>query len=66
MNTQMANAFRNAQVSNSVIGSKLVDHVISAITNADKRKPSADEQRGWSAKLSFRTYNQLKADGVMA
>jgi hypothetical protein len=64
MQTQMTQAFRNAQVFPSA-SAVLVDKCIDAITKQEKQKPNADQQRGWSAHLSFKTYNELKAQGIM-
>ena len=64
-NSQMSKAFRNASVDKRLVDSKLVNSCVQAIMNDDKRKPSAEEQRGWSAHLSYKTYQELKAQRIM-
>ncbi len=65
MQNQMTQAFRNAKVASSVVGKPLIQHCINAITKQERSKPTQEQQRGWSAHLSFKTYNELKAQGVM-
>ncbi|MCA8110273.1 hypothetical protein [Burkholderia cepacia] len=59
-------AIRNAFV--NMIASKDASlQLIATIGSALERKPrlSRDQQRGWSTKISFRTYNSLKNQGVL-
>lgn len=63
-NNAMREAMHNARVDPSVIGSELATICINAIMN--KPKLSSDQQRGWSAHLSFRTFNTLKEQGIMS
>jgi hypothetical protein len=39
---------------------------IKAALNKVLKEQNKKKDKGWDAKLSFRTYQQLKADGVLA
>lgn len=66
MQNQMTQAFRNAKVASSVVGKPLVGMCIDAITKQERIKPTQEQQRGWSAHLSFKTYNELKAQDIIS
>ena len=59
--TTIRNAFTNAFCTGELSPLHLL------VAEALKRKPrlSRDQQRGWSTKISFRTYNSLKNQGVL-
>lgn len=62
-NSIIRHAFANASVSPRLVGSKLVQDCVNAMVA--KHKETEDEKRGWSTNLSFRTYQELKAQGVL-
>jgi len=62
-NSIIRHAFSNASVSPRLVGSKLVQDCVNALHN--KHKETEDEKRGWSATLSFRTYQELKAQEIV-
>jgi hypothetical protein len=59
-------AFANAKVSAARFAA--VAPLAGVISDALKRTPrlTRDQQRGWSTNISFRTYNALKNQGVLA
>lgn len=64
LNTAMREAFLSTSFPDSIRFSRLGAIVIKAAQNIPKL--TADQQRGWSTKLSFRTFKELQADGVLA
>lgn len=62
-NNAIRSAFLRADFS-KVVGTKMGAAIIDAALATPKR--TADAIKGWSAGLSFRTYQALKAQGVMA
>jgi hypothetical protein len=64
MQTQFTQAFRNARVFPST-SKALVAKCISAITKQEAVKPNEEQKRGWSTHLSYKTYQELKAQGIM-
>lgn len=63
LNNAMREAMGNAQVSASVVGSSLASICINALMKPVKL--TQEQQRGWSAHLSFKTYQQLKEQGIL-
>lgn len=60
-------AIRNAFANSLRFTGKRCTAVESLIVTALGRSPrlSRDQQRGWSTKISFRTYNSLKNQGIL-
>lgn len=63
-NNAMREAFMVAPLTDSVRFSRMGNAIIKAAQAPVKR--SAEAIRGWSAKLSFRTYKALQDAGVLA
>lgn len=63
-NNAIREAFMSAKLTDSVRFSRMGSAIIKAAQNPVKR--SAEAIRGWSAKLSFKTYNALKEQGVLS
>lgn len=62
----MRTAFSNAQVLGDHTNGAYRDLVDTCVHALKKpQRLSDDAKRGWSAHLSFRTYNELKAQGIM-
>lgn len=64
MYNAMREAFLNTAFPDAVRYSKLGQDIINAVQREPKL--TADQQRGWSTKLSFRTFHQLKNAGILA
>jgi hypothetical protein len=63
-NNAIREAFMTAKLTDNVRFSRMGSAIIKAAQNPVKR--SAEAIRGWSAKLSFKTYNALKEQGVLS
>lgn len=62
------NAMRNAFAIAALLTTRAPsDPICVAVDTALSRKPrlSRDEQRGWSTKVSFRTYHALQRQGIL-
>lgn len=65
MDNAMRSAFRNAKLDTNNFNIRgLVVMCVDAITKPVRL--TDDQKRGWSAKLSFKTYNELKAQEIMS
>jgi hypothetical protein len=63
-NNAIREAFMNTPMTDSVRFSRMGAIIIRAAQTPVKR--TADAIKGWSAKLSFRTFNALKEQGVLS
>jgi hypothetical protein len=63
-NNAMREAFLNTDFPDGVRFSRLGAIIIRQASHEPKLTP--EQQKGWSANLSFKTYQALKAKGVMA
>lgn len=64
LNTAIREAFLNTKITETMQFSRLGNIVIKAAQNEPRL--SEDQKRGWSTKLSFRTFKALQAQGVLA
>ena len=62
-NTAITEAFLSAEITEKIQFSRLVNIVISA---AMRNQRPGHKDKGWSTKLSFRTFKALQAQGVLA
>lgn len=61
-------SIRQAFISAAYYFSNPLDMARQVFHSLDRTKPklTRDQQRGWSANLTFRTYNSLKNQGVLS
>lgn len=62
-NNAVKEAFLSAEFSDSVRFSAMGAAIIKAVQAPIRR--TVEQARGWSAKLSFRTFKQLQEQGIM-
>ena len=63
INNQMREAFTNLKVNAQTVGCKTTGHIINSLLS---NKGKHEDKTGWSASLSYRTYQDLKKQGVMS